>query len=385
MLAQILALMAAAAPAQDPTTVVSPVTVSPSPDKAPITATVDQRTDQQTPWGGDFTAIWPAGALNAGVDGRVVLSCLIDAHGLAESCKVAKETPAGKRLGAAALEMRPTFKLKPATGADGQPVSAMMNISVRFTSPNAQFDNQYLMDQLYKTSCRLCFGTLNMPPGGGGAKIVTRDETMMDNPIWADAASFEDLAAAYPAKGGGVEGYAAAHCRVERNGDKAGTLRDCQIIKETPGGHDFGKAALALATKFRADPAAMINISSHAPIWVDIPMRLPPPEGGTAEHLVTAPHWITTLDPKVLLKLFPPEAAAKGLSDGEGVARCNVAGDGSLTGCEPEAGEPDGLGFSELTARIASRMRMNLWSADGAPVDGGVVRIPIRFKLPEAR
>jgi len=74
---------------------------------------------------------------------------------------------------------------------------------------------------------------------------------------------------------------------------------------------------------------------------------------------------------------------ATGLSDGEGVARCRVAGDGSLTGCVPDSADPDGLGFAEVATRVASKMRMNLRSADGAPVDGGVVRVPIRLKLPE--
>lgn len=390
MLAQILALVAAAAPAQDAaqpppaapaSTTVSPVTVTRAPDKAPIAGTVEQSAEQQSPWGGDYTAIWPAGALNAGADGHVVLNCVIDAHGIAESCKVAKETPAGKKLGEAALELRPTFKLKPATDADGQPVRAVMAIGVNFKSPAADFDQEKLADVLAKHACKLCFGTLDIPPGGG--KIATRAVTMMDNPVWIDAASFDDLAAAYPAKAGGVEGYAAAHCRVERDGAKAGSLRDCQILKEAPAGLGFAAAGLALTAKFRADPSAMTRLASHQEVWVDIQMRLPPPSPAPGERIVTSPRWIVTVDPKVLPRLFPPEAAAKGLSDGRGVARCRVAGDGSLTGCVPEDADPDGLGFAEVAARVASKMRMSLWSADGAPVDGGIVHVPIHLSLSE--
>ncbi|HLZ73438.1 TonB family protein [Phenylobacterium sp.] len=398
MLAQMLALMAAAAPAQGaapapaPTSTpaaasapasntVSPVTVSPSPDKAPSAATINLRAEQMSPWGGDFTAIWPAGAYNAGVDGHVILNCVIDAHGLAESCQVAKETPAGKKLGAAALELRPTFKLKPATDADGQPVSAVMALNVTFTSPKEDFDNEKLMDQIHKRAGRFDFGTLDIPPGGG--KLATRGVTIMDNPVWTDAASFDDLAAAYPGAAGGVEGYVAAHCRVERSGDKAGMLRDCQIIKESPAAVGFAKAGLALTAKFRADPAPLARLSSHGEVWVDIQMRLPAPTPGQTERTVTAPRWIVTVDPKVLPQLFPPEARAKGLTDGRGAARCRVAGDGTLTGCVPEDADPDGLGFAEVAARVASKMRMNLWSADGAPVDGGVVHVPIHLSLAE--
>ena len=56
------------------------------------------------------------------------------------------------------------------------------------------------------------------------------------------------------------------------------------------------------------------------------------------------------------------------------------ASDGALTACAPEPAEPSGLGFSEAAVRLASTMaKMNLWSADGAPVQGGVVHIPIRL------
>ena len=38
-------------------------------------------------------------------------------------------------------------------------------------------------------------------------------------------------------------------------------------------------------------------------------------------------------------------------------------------------------GMPLTAAKLATAMRMNLWSADGAPVEGGVVRIPIRINL----
>ena len=47
------------------------------------------------------------------------LRCLIDVHGLAERCEVVSETPADKGFGAAALQIRATFKLPPVMGPDG--------------------------------------------------------------------------------------------------------------------------------------------------------------------------------------------------------------------------------------------------------------------------
>ena len=86
-------------------------------------------------------------------------------------------------------------------------------------------------------------------------------------------------------------------------------------------------------------------------------------------------------DPAVAQKLFPPEAAGQGLTSGLGKARCVVATDGALTGCTALPGDPDGLGFSEAAVKLASAMRMNPWTAEGGPVDGAIVNLPIRFKL----
>ena len=97
-----------------------------------------------------------------------------------------------------------------------------------------------------------------------------------------------------------------------------------------------------------------------------------------------APIWLAGFDPAQAPRLFPPEAIAKGLTTGRGIARCTVGADGGLTGCTPDSADPPDLGFSEAAARLASPLKMNLWSADGAPVEGGVVRVPIRLNLKEA-
>ena len=78
-------------------------------------------------------------AYNARISGHVLLSCDIDRFGLAEWCKVASEIPQGQGFGAAAMELRPTFKLTPATGPDG-PVDAVMSIAVDFRAPASRID-----------------------------------------------------------------------------------------------------------------------------------------------------------------------------------------------------------------------------------------------------
>jgi len=124
--------------------------------------------------------------------------------------------------------------------------------------------------------------------------------------------------------------------------------------------------------------------SSAKPIQLVAPIRFTPPQG-QVEPIVSAPFWISGFNPEVAPKLFPPEAVARGLTTGGGVARCVVGSDGALTGCSPEKADPDGVGFSEAAVVLAATMKMNLWSADAGPVRGGVVRVPIRLNLAPSR
>lgn len=291
MLAQLLALLAAAAPAPAPAAspappkTVSPVTVTAAPsgdiDKHPD-ATVNSVGGADDAIG-DYVAVWPRKAYHAGKDGRVSLSCRIDVHGLAEWCKVAAETPPDLGFGRAALELRPTFKLKPRQGPDGQPIAAMMTVNVGFKAPDFQFDFAQFVQSL-RTHAEV--GQVDVPVRGN--RLEMHPIVMVDNPVWASAAGFDDLAAAYPAKGGGGEGYAATHCRVERSGRDAGTLHSCQVIKEAPQGQGFGKAALTLMPRFRVMPAALARAPQEAPLWVDVPVRLVPP-AEAADRTVHAP------------------------------------------------------------------------------------------------
>ena len=243
----------------------------------------------------------------------------------------------------------------------------MKNIQLTFTAPNMTCSGDEIVGRLIDGD----------PRGDRGCNIPTSlyKATEITDPVWTGAPTFDDLAQAYPAKAGGAEGYAAARCRVRRDGGMEG----CQLIKEAPEGQGFGKAALHLAeTRFKVDPHTAAH--QYTPVLVEIPVRFPTRQE-LADRTVTAPSWLTGVDPKAAPRLFPPEAVASGLSTGRGVARCAIGPDGAMAGCAPEAGEPDGLGFSEAAAKLASGMKMNPWSNDAAPVEGGVVHIPIRLDL----
>jgi hypothetical protein len=352
---------------------VSPLTVSGQKKDAPADAKLQMNGSDAD---ASLVGIWPAEAYHIHIDGYVRLKCLIDTHGLAEKCTVAREQPAGKGFGKAALEMRAVIKLPPSKGPEG-PVAGYKIIDVGFKAPDPRIDLAHLAQwQFGPGSVPLASTDVNDFTRGSRNAVPMRAVTMMDNPVWIAAASFDDLAHAYPAKGGGGEGYAVAHCKVLPTGD----LEACQTIKEEPEGRDFGRAAIGLAAKFKLDPKAVARAPRRDQLWVDVPIRYPA-ASELAERTVTSPSWVQVFDTITAPKLFPPEAVAAGLTTGRGVVRCVVGADGTLTGCAPEPADPDGLGFSEAVVRLASTMKMNLWSADAVPVAGGVVHVPIRLNL----
>jgi hypothetical protein len=153
------------------------------------------------------------------------------------------------------------------------------------------------------------------------------------------------------------------------------------MAKEDPVRKGFGAAAVKLAGQFRVRPEVMARAPHGEPIEVDVPIRFDPPG---AERVVTAPTWIQGFDAEAGLRLFPPEAAAKGLTSGRGIARCRVGPDGGMLDCAPDASDPEGLGFAQAAAKLASTMKMNLWSADAGPVEGGTVQVAIRLNLKPA-
>ena len=325
--------------------------------------------------GGYWASIWPSDALRERLSGHVVLTCHVDRFGIAESCEVASETPAGKGFGPAALLMRTTLALKPPIGPDG-PTDADLNIAIDFDAPDPDVFGGGPSGVTANTGRaalpqnRLA-GVINFSHPLPSKTPIT----VLNNPVWARAASFEDLARAYPAAAKGSAGYAVAHCQVLAGG----RLTGCQVIKAAPEHRGFGEAAVALAARFRVAPQWSVA-PQHQQLWVDIPIRFPS-RSETADRTVASPYWTQGFDADQALKVFPPEAAARGLTTGRAVAQCVVTGDGALTECRADAADPEGLGFEDAAVKLASTMRMNPWTADGSPVDGDTVLVNIRLNL----
>ena len=94
--------------------------------------------------------------------------------------------------------------------------------------------------------------------------------------------------------------------------------------------------------------------------------------------------WLTKMNPEYAAKLFPAPAAAAGLKTGVGTVECTIKHDGGLEPCAVVSEQPPGLGFGDAALQIAAVMKMNPWTAQGDPVDGARIRLPVRLELQTA-
>ena len=81
---------------------------------------------------------------------------------------------------------------------------------------------------------------------------VSAGPPTITNPDWVRKPTGEALMRAYPERAiqANVTGSATLSCTVRVNG----SLTDCQVISETPGGYGFGRAATRLSRDFRMSP-----------------------------------------------------------------------------------------------------------------------------------
>jgi hypothetical protein len=157
-------------------------------------------------------------------------------------------------------------------------------------------------------------------------------------------------------------------------------VHGCKAKFMRPADREFDVAAVKLSHQFKmlVDPSLMRRGQSMV---ANVLLSLAAPYSDDAKsRRITDPLWLAAPDPPTLARLYPAAAKAKGVLAGVGFADCVVAADGSLQGCHPFGpGDPPGLGFSDAAVQAASPMRMSPWTNAGGPVDGALVRVPIRF------
>lgn len=184
-----------------------------------------------------------------------------------------------------------------------------------------------------------------------------------------EAPSAAQVAAAFPAKAkdGGVSGAVDLSCTVAG----AGRLKDCAVLGEQPRGYGFGPAARKLAREMRVEGA---GVGDEVKVPVNFSADLLKP-GFTAK----TPKWAAMPAPTDFQATIPKH------EDGPNAIRvvlvCDVQAGGTLSGCVVDREEPAGQGFGQGVLALASKFKVEPWSAEGLPTVGAKVRVPVRYDL----
>jgi TonB family protein len=197
--------------------------------------------------------------------------------------------------------------------------------------------------------------------------------------VWTAAPSFDEVAAAYPAdaKAKGLSGEAVLDCAL----NSQGRVARCSTVSESPAGAGFAQAARGLIDRFQG-PTERAGGKTIAGVHTNLAFKFTPDLLG--EKTVTHPEWVATPPASAFQAVFPDAASKAGVLNARAVMSCAVTAQAGLTDCRSLSEDPPGYGVGQATLPLASGFRLNAWGADGRPVVGGVVRVPLRYKMEQA-
>ena len=100
-------------------------------------------------------------------------------------------------------------------------------------------------------------------------------------------------------------------------------------------------------------------------------------------HLIADPRWLSQPTAAEMARFYPQSDVDRGVT-GQVQLMCGVVASGRLADCKVLSETPASARFGEAALKLSAFFRMTPKTVDGTPVDGGITRISIAFRLNEA-
>lgn len=125
-----------------------------------------------------------------------------------------------------------------------------------------------------------------------------------------------------------------------------------------------------------------VNIPQPPPLNI-APIGTPNSQVGAGPTVISHADVIREPSPTQISEYYPARARADRVQ-GQAIVECNISSDATAT-CELTSENPGGYGFGDAALSVSSLIGFRPETRNGTPVDGGKLRVPINFRLPQSR
>lgn len=147
----------------------------------------------------------------------------------------------------------------------------------------------------------------------------------------------------------------------------------CELNQLPPGNYEFH---VGFAGQRPAIYRFKLVARGAAPLPQQTERAAPPPQA----DIITQPEWVRRPNSETVSRFYPDRAMRIGI-EGSTRITCRVHLSGRLVDCVVQSESPLGYDFGAAAIRLAGTLRMRPMLRNGEAVDGGMVTIPIQWRL----